>query len=119
MQGVRQLAPSEVFASAPGGSDSIVSETFAALLNDDMLGTQFQLGIQLEQPATISAPATALTRTSIGMRTTMSPAIPRPNALELTGRPRPLQPSLRSKSGGDKATNTAPNSCKPLNRQIL
>ena len=30
MQGVRQLGPSEVFASAPGGSDSSVSDTFAA-----------------------------------------------------------------------------------------
>ena len=31
MQGVRQLGPSEVLASAPGGSDSIVSETLAPL----------------------------------------------------------------------------------------
>src|ERR1700731_379047 len=99
MQGVRQLAPSEVFTSGPGGSDSIVSETFAALPKDGMLGTQFQLGIQLEQPASNSVPATALTRTraltltTTGMRTTISPAIPRPNTLmDLTARPRPLQP---------------------------
>src|SRR5689334_19454603 len=76
MQGVRQLAPSEVFASAPGGSDSIVSETLGPLENDDMLGTQSQLGVQLEQPASNNAPATAPTRTSIGMRKTTSPARP-------------------------------------------
>src|SRR5262245_24525074 len=73
MQGVRQLAPSEVFASAPGGSDSMVSETFAAL---PMLGTQSQLGVQLEQPASMNAPATAPTRTRPGIRTITSPASP-------------------------------------------
>src|SRR3954452_12206542 len=66
MHGVRQLSPSEVFASAPGGSDSIVSETLAARI--DMLGTQSQLGIELEHPATIRTPATALTRTRMDMR---------------------------------------------------
>jgi hypothetical protein len=81
-----------------------------------MLGTQSQLGVQLEHPATISAPATALTRTRLGMRTTISPAIPRPNALiELTSEICPMQDSLRIKSGGAKARN----SCKPLNRHIL
>jgi len=49
MHGVRQLAPSEVFAAAPGGSDSIVRETAGPRENDPMLGTQSQLGVQLEQ----------------------------------------------------------------------
>src|SRR5262245_45689144 len=70
MQGVRQLAPSEVLASAPGGSDSMVSETFALL---DMLGMKSQLGVQLPQPASASALATTHTRT-IGVITTASPA---------------------------------------------
>ena len=49
MQGVRQLGPSEVLASAPGGSDSIVSETLAPLVM--LLGRKFQLGVPDAQPA--------------------------------------------------------------------
>src|SRR5690348_12899410 len=108
MHGVRQLAPSEVFASAPGGSDSIVSETLAPRENDPMLGTQSQLGVQLEQPASSSAPATALARNddpaSVGIRTTSSPAIPRPHAdVDITARLFDLQDCVAAKSGGGKA----------------
>ena len=41
---MRQLGPMEVFASAPGGSDSIVSETLAP--PDRLLGRKSQLGVQ-------------------------------------------------------------------------
>src|SRR3954451_10840026 len=61
MHGVRQAAPSEVLASAPGGSDSIVSETFAPL--ERLLGMKSQLGVQELQPAASRALATAHTRT--------------------------------------------------------
>src|SRR5688572_2376272 len=79
MQGVRQLAPRDVCASAPGGSDSIVSETLGPPPPpSDQLG---MLGIQLPppQPETRRAPATAHTRT-IGVIAT---PLPRP----LPGRP--------------------------------
>jgi hypothetical protein len=59
MHGVRQLAPVEVRASAPGGSDSMVSETFALR---EKLGMKSQLGAQLAHPAVNSAPAMAHTR---------------------------------------------------------
>src|SRR5439155_5045574 len=74
MHGVRQAAPSEVLASAPGGSDSIVSETFAPLVR--LLGMKFQLGVQELQPAASRALATAHTRTK-GLIALASPARPR------------------------------------------
>src|SRR5215211_4269599 len=61
MQGVRQLGPIEVLASAPGGSDSIVSETL--LPPERLLGRKSQLGVHEPQPATDSVPASANTRT--------------------------------------------------------
>jgi hypothetical protein len=66
MQGVRQLAPFEVLASAPGGSDSMVSETFAPLDRPGMLGIQSQL--QLAQPPSRRAPDKAQTRQRIDIR---------------------------------------------------
>src|SRR5205085_6140721 len=70
MQGVRQLGPMEVFASAPGGSDSIVSETLAP---PERLGRKSQLGAQDAQPAIERALATAHTRTRSLMLPTESP----------------------------------------------
>src|ERR1051325_386345 len=62
MHGVRHVGPSEVLASAPGGSDSMVSETLAPLVR--LLGMKFQLvGAQEPQPAASRALATAHTRT--------------------------------------------------------
>src|ERR1041384_7994304 len=63
MQGVRHDGPSDVVASAPGGSDSIVSETFGPLVR--LLGIKLQLlGAQEPQPAVSKALATAHTRTN-------------------------------------------------------
>src|SRR3954464_5033727 len=74
MHGVRQAVPSEVLASAPGGSDSIVNETFAPLVR--LLGMKFQLGVQELQPAASRALAMAHTRTK-GVIALASPARPR------------------------------------------
>src|SRR5947209_13618931 len=73
MQGVRQLGPSEVLASAPGGSDSIVSETLAP---PEKLGTQSQLGVQEAQPATSRAQPMPHTRTT-GIIVNLRPRPPR------------------------------------------
>jgi hypothetical protein len=114
MQGVRQLAPSEVLASAPGGSDSIVSETFAPLERPDMLGMKSKLGPEL-QPVSNNALATAHTRTT-GVITTASPTDPRPSPRRNhTSPPFPAQYSVHRESGGAKAANAA----KPLTAQIL
>src|ERR1700738_4173372 len=63
MHGVRQPGPSEVLASAPGGSDSMVSETLLPPPRRGMLGRKSQLGVHDEQPATDNAPTRAPTRT--------------------------------------------------------
>jgi hypothetical protein len=71
MQGVRQDGPSEVRASAPGGSDSIVSDTFAPVEKVEPSDPKFQLGIHaVLQPVSIAALATALTR----IKRNMTPA---------------------------------------------
>jgi hypothetical protein len=75
MQGVRQLGPSEVLASAPGGSDSIVSETLAPLVM--LLGRKFQLGVPDAQPETSKALVTAQTRIN-SVIALYVPAPPRP-----------------------------------------
>src|SRR3989442_14932214 len=93
MHGVRQLGPREVFASAPGGSDSIVSAPFA--LPIILLGIQSQLGVHEAQPATNRALATAHTRTIGIMFTTVSPVAPRlPACPDHTGRPLTAQPEF-------------------------
>src|SRR5260370_5927714 len=80
MQGVRQLGPSEVLASAPGGSDSMVSETLVPPPTLDMLGRKSQLGVHDEQPATDSAPTRAPTRTTRGVIVALFPdQSPRPS----------------------------------------
>src|SRR5215470_10238439 len=75
MQGVRQAGPSDVRASAPGGSDSIVSETLAPLVM--LLGRKFQL--EVLQPPASKAPPMAQTRTKDVMSTLRfrAPAFPR------------------------------------------
>src|SRR3954466_16150275 len=74
MHGVRQLGPNEVLASAPGGSDSIVSETFG--VPERLLGRKSQLGVQDAQPATDKALASAHTRTT-GVILELRPRSPR------------------------------------------
>src|ERR1043165_8089570 len=91
MQGVRQLAPSEVRASARGGSDSIVSETFGPLVR--LLGIQL-VGAQEPQPAASKALAIAHTRTNgiIALR-------PRgPPGADHTGRAGAMQPKPGSRN---------------------
>src|ERR1043165_2892490 len=94
MQGVRQLAPVEVFASAPGGSDSMVSETFAPLDIPGMLGIQSQF--QPAQPPSTRTPDKAQTRAKPGI------VLPRPPAavrrLDLTVRACSAQHAV----GGEK-----------------
>src|ERR1041384_1695628 len=85
MQGVRQLGPSEVFASAPGGSDSIVNETFAPPERPGTLGIQSQLGVQEAQPARQSALAMAHTRTT-GVISKLRPRSPRLPGRTIRGR---------------------------------
>jgi hypothetical protein len=93
MQGVRQLGPIEVFASAPGGSDSIVSETFA--LPDRLLGIHSQLGVHELQPASKRALATAHTRTKGVIFETASPGRPRlPTGANHTGPALAAQPEF-------------------------
>ena len=62
MQGVRHAGPIEVRASAPGGSDSIVSDTSAP-----REPPRSKLGIIDAQPASSVAPAMTLTRTKRNM----------------------------------------------------
>src|ERR1043165_4797897 len=81
MQGVRQVAPVEGLASAPGGSDSMVSDTLAPP-PIDMLGIQSQL--QPAQPPSRRTPHKALTRTSIDIMLPRPPAAVR--HLDLTSR---------------------------------
>src|SRR5262245_53326113 len=73
MQGVRQVGPSDVRASAPGGSDSIVSETLGPLVRP--LGRKSQIGVQELQPAASKRLATAQTRTK-GVMFTLRPRAP-------------------------------------------
>src|SRR5262245_24229769 len=89
MQGVRQAAPSDVRASAPGGSDSIVSETLGPLVR--LLGRKSQLGVQELQPAASKTLATADTRTKGVI------ALPSP------------RPRTRTIRGGQMACNQNPS----------
>src|ERR1041384_5075673 len=87
MQGVRHAGPSEVRASAPGGSDSIVSETLGPLVR--VLGRKSQLGVQEAQPAASKALATAHRRNK-GISVCPSP---RPRAVgDHKGRAAAVQP---------------------------
>src|SRR5438552_18284327 len=69
LQGVRQLSPNEVFASAPGGSDSMAS--------DSACGADFmksRLGIVVEHAASMKPHAmTAMTRLMIASRHAANP----------------------------------------------
>src|SRR2546423_14936229 len=94
MHGVRQLGPMEVFASAPGGSDSMVSDTFALPMM--LLGRKSQLGVHEAQPATNRALATAHTRTIGIIFKTASPLAPRlPARADHTGLAFPVQPEFK------------------------
>src|ERR1044072_711856 len=108
MQGVRQLAPVEVLASAPGGSDSMVSETLAPLDMLGMLGIQSQF--QPAQPPSKRTPDRALTRTRIDI------VLPRPSAavrhLDLTFRLCAAQHAV----GGEKRRRQGGQTPNPLNR---
>src|ERR1700752_111659 len=79
MHGVRQAVGRDVCASAPGGSDSIVSETLAPLVM--LLGRKFQLGVREVQLAASKALAMAQTRTK-GVICTY---VPRPRARTIRG----------------------------------
>src|SRR3954453_12832786 len=87
MQGVRQPGPSEVLASAPGGSDSMVSETLVPPPRPGMLGMKSQLGVHAEQPPTDTAPTSAQTR-SRGVIAAVFPGLARPAATARTLRAR-------------------------------
>src|SRR3954469_1144448 len=94
MHGVRQLGPKDVFASAPGGSDSMVSEKLAPPVR--LPGTQSQLGVHEAQPATNRALATAHTRTIGIIFKTASPFAPRlPARADHTGLAFPVQPEFK------------------------
>src|SRR5436305_15054598 len=97
MQGVRHAGPREVRASAPGGSDSIVSETFAPLVR--LLGRKSRLGVQDPQPAASKALPMAQTRTTGVMLL------------------RPPSPRARTIRGGRFACNQNPGVWASADRQ--
>src|SRR5947199_885394 len=110
MQGVRQLGPREVFASAPGGSDSIVSDTLAPPMM--LLGRKSQLGVHDAQPATNRALATAHTRTIGIMFTTVSPVAPGcPPARTIRGGRLPRNRSS-TRSADPPSQGSAPSYCE-------
>src|SRR5215813_8538476 len=94
-QGVRQLGPTELFASAPAGSDS----TWTVEAGGGAEGNfKSQLGIQLETPHPARAspkatPATPLTRP---MTTSAATAVFAPRG-DHTGVPSATQPQLSSR----------------------
>jgi hypothetical protein len=97
-QGVRQLCPEDIFASAPGGSDSILSASFGG---DDFM--KLKLGRDAEHAAKLKPHATtAMTRRMI-ISTTWSTrwlvhplGRKRPQYLTVSrGTTRPGRPDLR------------------------
>src|SRR5437773_11922335 len=93
MHGVRQLGPMEVLASAPGGSDSMVSDTLAGPRRP--LGRKSQLGVHDAQPATDRVPTSAHTRIKGIMLKSASPVAPRlPTRPDHTGAAFAAQPTF-------------------------
>lgn len=80
--GVRQFCPSEVFASAPGGSDSIRS---ASVCGEEP--RKFRLGIDVEHAARVKPHAmTAMTRLMIGSPIGWARGHPHPQAATIKPR---------------------------------
>src|SRR5262245_42961307 len=79
-QGVRQLWPNEVFASAPGGSDSMAS---VSACGADFMKSRLRLGIVAEHAASMKPHAvTAMTLLMIHTTSAAGAASPQNTAIE-------------------------------------